>query len=48
MIDDDRLVEIERIAAQMTAPMLDNHNSDWDPEATARAFETIFAAIKAA
>ncbi len=48
MIDDDRLVELERIAAQMTVPMLDNHNSDWDAEATARAFETIFTAIKVA
>ncbi len=45
---DDHWIEIKRIAAQLTASMLDDHNGDPDDRETARAFEVIFAAIEAA
>ena len=45
---DEREIELKRIAAQLTASMLDNHNGDWDAVATAKAFRTIYDAIRQA
>jgi hypothetical protein len=45
---DEREIELKKIAAQLTASMLDNHNGDWDDAATARAFRTIYQAIREA
>lgn len=45
---DEREIELKRIAGLLTASMLDNHNGDWDDAAAARAFRTIYAAIKEA
>jgi hypothetical protein len=41
-------IELKKIAAQLTASMLDNHNGDWDEAATAKAFKTIYEAVKSA
>ncbi len=46
--DDDREIELKKIAAQLTVAMLDNHNGDWDDSDTARAFLTIYEAIRSA
>ena len=43
---DEREIELKRIAAQLTASMLDDHNDDWDNVATAKAFEIIYDAIR--
>ncbi|GAC1573226.1 MAG: hypothetical protein NVS3B7_04360 [Candidatus Elarobacter sp.] len=43
-LEDD--IKLKQIAAQLVASMLDNHNGDWDDNATARAFQTIYAAVK--
>jgi hypothetical protein len=45
---DQREIELKKIAAQLTASMLDNHNGDWDEAATAKAFKTIYEAVKSA
>ena len=45
---DERDIEPKRIAAQLTASMLDNHNGDWDDVATAKAFKTIYDAVRQA
>ena len=45
---DERELELKRIAAQLTASMLDNHNGDWDDAATAKAFEVIYDAVRQA
>ncbi|HEY1680443.1 MAG TPA: hypothetical protein VGF98_02240 [Candidatus Tumulicola sp.] len=45
---DEREIELKKIAAQLTASMLDNHNGDWDETATANAFKTIYEAVKSA
>jgi hypothetical protein len=45
---DEREIELKKIAAQLTASMLDNHNGDWDDEATAKAFRTLYEAVKSA
>ena len=39
-------LKLKAIAAQLTASMLDNHNGNWDDKDTARAFETIYRALK--
>jgi hypothetical protein len=44
---DERDIELKKIAAQLTASMLDNHSGDWDDADTARAFQTLYAAVKA-
>ena len=46
MLTDDQDVQLKHIAAQLTASMLDNHNGDWDDKDTARAFLTIYQAVK--
>jgi hypothetical protein len=45
---DEREIELKRIAAQLTASMLDNHNGDWDDGAAAKAFKTIYEVIRQA
>ncbi len=45
---DEREIELKRIAAQLTASMLDNHNGEWDDVETAKAFKTIYEAVRAA
>ena len=45
---DEREIELKKIAAQLTASMLDNHNGDWDDVATAKAFKTLYDAIRQA
>ncbi len=47
IIDEEQL-ELKKIAAQLTAAMLDNHNGDWDDTATAKAFKTIYEAVRQA
>ncbi|HUY11354.1 MAG TPA: hypothetical protein VMV73_03740 [Candidatus Dormibacteraeota bacterium] len=44
---DEREIELKKIAATLTASMLDNHSEDWNDEETAAAFRTIYEAIKA-
>jgi hypothetical protein len=39
-------IQLEQIAAQLVASMLDNHNGDWNDRDTARAFQTIYQAVK--
>ena len=46
MITTDQEIQLKQIAAQLTASMLDNHNGDWNDEDTARAFRTIYEAVK--
>ena len=43
---DEREIELKKIAAQLTAAMLDNHTDDWDDTAVARAFKTIYQSVK--
>ena len=43
---DEREIELKKLAAQLTAAMLDNHNGDWDDAAVARAFKTIYQSVK--
>ncbi len=43
---DEREIELKKLAVQLTASMLDNHNGEWDDEATARAFRTIYEVIR--
>jgi len=43
---DEREIELKKIAAQLTASMLDNHNGDWDDAETAQAFRTIYEAVR--
>jgi hypothetical protein len=39
-------IQLKQIAAQLTASMLDNHNGDWNDQDAARAFQTIYQAVK--
>ena len=43
---DEREIELKKIAAQLTASMLDNHTGDWNDVDTAKAFRTIYEAVK--
>jgi hypothetical protein len=43
---DEREIELKKIAAQLTAAMLDNHNGEWDDADVARAFKTIYQSVK--
>jgi hypothetical protein len=43
---DEREIELKKIAAQLTMSMLDNHNGNWDDEATAAAFRKIYLAVR--
>jgi hypothetical protein len=43
---DEREIELKKIAAQLTAAMLDNHTGDWDDAETARAFRAIYDAVR--
>ncbi len=45
-ISDEREIELKKIAGDLTASMLDNHNADWDDAQTARAFKTIYDAVR--
>ncbi len=42
----DRDIELKRIAAELTASMLDNHNGNWNDADVARAFRTIYEAVR--
>ncbi len=46
MLTDDQQIELKRITVGLVASMLDNHDADWDDKAVARAFETIYAAVR--
>ena len=46
MMTPDQEIQLKQIAAQLTASMLDNNNDDWDDKDTARAFRTIYDAVK--
>ncbi len=46
MITPDKEIQLKQIAAQLVGSMLDNHNGDWDDQATAKAFLTIYQAVK--
>jgi len=46
METDDTTVELKRIAAELTQSMLDNHTGDWDDVETAKAFVTIYQAVR--
>jgi len=48
MITPDQEIQLKQIAAQLVASMLDNHNGDWDDAATAKAFRTLYEAVKSA
>ncbi len=48
MITPDQEIQLKQIAAQLVASMLDNHSGDWDDKDTARAFATIYQAVKSA
>jgi hypothetical protein len=41
-------LEMKKIAAELTISMLDNHSADWDDDAVAKAFRTIYAAVRTA
>jgi hypothetical protein len=43
---DEREIELKKIAAQLTVSVLDNHNGDWDDVATAKAFKTLYDAVR--
>ena len=45
---DEREIALKRIAADLTGSMLDNHNGDWDDVAAAKAFKTIYEAVRSA
>jgi hypothetical protein len=42
----DPAIATKQIAAQLTVAMLNNNNDDWDDKDTARAFNTIYQAVK--
>ena len=46
MMTPEQEIQLEQIAARLAASMLDNHSGDWDDEDTARAFVTLFQAVK--
>jgi hypothetical protein len=48
MMTPDQEIHLKQIAAQLVGSMLDNHNGDWDDAATAKAFRTIYEAVKSA
>jgi len=43
---DEREIELKKLAVQLTAAMLDNHNGDWDDTATAAAFKLLYDTIR--
>ena len=44
----DQDTQLKQIAAQLVVAMLKNNSDDWDDKATARAFNTIYQAVKTA
>jgi hypothetical protein len=48
MMTPDQEIQLKQIAAQLVVSMLDNHSGDWNDEETARAFTTIYQAVKSA
>ena len=46
MVDDQSMLELKKIAAMLTDTMVDNHSGDWDDRDVARAFLTIYAAVR--
>lgn len=47
-INDQYELDLKRVAAQLTASMLDNHNGNWDDQDTAKAFKVIYDAVRQA
>jgi len=45
-LTDEREIQLKKIAAKLTAAMLDNHNGDWDDKATAAAFKLLYDTIR--
>jgi hypothetical protein len=43
---DEREIELKKLAVQLTNAMLDNHNGNWDDEDTAKAFLTLYNAVR--
>jgi hypothetical protein len=48
MMTPEQEIQLKQVAAQLVASMLDNHSGDWDDKDTARAFLTIYQAVKSA
>jgi hypothetical protein len=46
MMTPEQEIQLKQIAAQLVASMLDNHSGDWDDKDTARAFATLYQAVK--
>ncbi len=46
--DDQREIELKKIAAQLTVAMIDNHNGNWDDTDTASAFKVIYEVVRGA
>ena len=46
MMTPDQEIQLKEIAARLVASMLDNHNGDWDEQQTAKAFRTMYDAVK--
>ncbi len=46
VLDIDKEIELKKIAGLLAVSMLENHNGDWDDEATANAFRTIYEAVR--
>ena len=46
MMTPDQEIQLKAIAGKLVAAMLDNHNGDWDDQETAKAFRTIYEAVK--
>ncbi len=46
MLSTQEQIELKKVAAELTASMLDNHSGDWDDEETAQAFRAIYVAVR--
>jgi len=46
MLSNQEQIELKKVAAELTASMLDNHSGDWDDDETAQAFRTIYQAVR--
>ncbi|GEM_PF-6349884 len=45
-ISTDPTIALKQLAVQLTVAMLNNNNDDWDDKDSARAFNTIYQAVK--
>jgi hypothetical protein len=46
MLSTQEQIELKKIAAELTASMLDNHSGDWNDQQTALAFRAIYQAVR--